>query len=119
MRNSTVLVTLAVAVIASLGAFALFFPHEAELMTGSIRRLVDHRYADFVRLEYMASNPELSRGWRTLRVVGTGDQCLPLLDLDHSRDRNVAGSIGSLRCVSYRTGGEQVQILATRRLARP
>lgn len=119
MRNSTVLTTLALALLGSLIAFVLFFPRETELVTGSIRRLVDSHHADFVRLEYIASNPEASRGWRTLRVVKTPDECLPLLRLDHGRDRNVAGTIGSLRCVSYLNSGEQVRIIATRVPGRP
>lgn len=117
MRSNTVLTTIALGIVCSLIAFVLFFPREVELMTGSLRRIVDSTHADFVRLEYIAADPQISRGWRTLRVVKTREECLPLLGLDHSRDRNISGPIGSLRCTSYLNSGEQVQVIATRSLA--
>lgn len=119
MRNSTILATITFGAVCSLIAFVLFFPREVELVTGSLRRMVNSTHADFVRLEYIAADPQISRGWRTLRVVRTREECLPLLGIDHSRDPTIAGPIGSLRCTSYLNSGEQVQILATRSLSRP
>lgn len=119
MRNSTIFATLTFGVVCSLIAFVLFFPREVDLVTGSLRRMVNSTHADFVRLEYITADPQISRGWRTLRVVRTREECLPLLALDHSRDPTLAGPIGSLRCTSYLNSGEPVQILATRSLSRP
>ncbi|MGU9980520.1 hypothetical protein ACJ4V0_10810 [Phreatobacter sp. HK31-P] len=116
MRNNTVLTTLLLAFAGGLLALYLFFPKEASLVTGSVRRMIDPNRPDHVKLEYMAVNPELSRGWRTLRTVARADQCYPLLTQDHSRDRDVAGPIGALRCVAYHANGEPVGTLRIHRL---
>jgi len=116
MRNNTLLITLFLVLIGSLAAAYLFFPNEAALITGSMRRMIDPNRPDHVKLEYMAANPELSRGWRTLRTVERPEHCYPLLERDHSRDRDVAGPIGALRCVGYHANGEAIGILRTRRL---
>lgn len=119
MRSNTFLATIIFAIVCGIGSLFLFFPREAQIVTGSLRRMVDSTHADFVRLEYIATDPQVSRGWRTLRVVRTREECLPLLGLDHSRDRNIAGTIGSLRCASYMNSGEQVQVISTRSVAMP
>jgi hypothetical protein len=117
MRHSTILTTLLLALLGAAVTLFMFFPGEAALVTGSVRRMIDPKRPDLVRLEYIAVNPEQSRGWRTLRVLERGDQCLPLLDRNHSRDPALAGPIGALRCVSYRKDGEMIEVLETRRLA--
>lgn len=119
MRHSTILTTLLLALLAAAVSLFLFFPGEAALVTGSVRRMIDPKRPDLVRLEYMTVNPEQSRGWRTLRVLERPEQCLPLLDKNHARDPGLAGPIGSLRCVSYRKDGEMIEVLQTRRIAAP
>jgi hypothetical protein len=117
MRDNTFLTTLLVAIGGMVIALFVFFPGEASLMTGSVRRMIDPKRPDLVRLEYITANPELSRGWRTLRVVERPEQCLLLLDHNHAHDPHVPGPLGSLRCVSYRKNDEMIEVLQVRRIA--
>jgi hypothetical protein len=117
MRHSTILTTLLLALLAAAATLFVFFPGEAALVTGSVRRMIDPKRPDLVRLEYITVNPEQSRGWRTLRSFERGGECLSLLDHNHARDPGLAGPIGALRCVSYRKTGEMIEVLQTRRLA--
>jgi hypothetical protein len=119
MRNNTLLTTLALALIGGFAALYLFFPHEASIVTGSVRRMIDPNRPDHVKLEYMAVNPELSRGWRTLRTVQRAEECYPLLEQDHSRDRDVAGPIATLRCVGFHANGQVIGVLKTHRPGQP
>lgn len=119
MRHSTILTTLLLATLGAAVSLFIFFPREAALVTGSVRRMIDPKRPDLVRLEYITANPELSRGWRTLRVVEKPEQCLPLLEQNHARDPGIAGPLGALRCVSYRKDGEMIEVLQTRRIAAP
>ncbi len=116
MRNNTLLTTLLLALAGGFAALYLFFPNEASIVTGSVRRMIDPNRPHHVKLEYMAVNPELSRGWRTLRTVERAEQCYPLLQQDHSRDRDVAGPIATLRCVGYHANGQVIGVLKTHRL---
>lgn len=116
MRNNTLITTLCLALVGGLVAIYLFFPNEASTITGSVRRMIDPNRPHHVKLEYIAVNPELSRGWRTLRTVERAEQCYPLLEQDHSRDRDVAGPIATLRCVGYHGNGQVIGVLRTHRV---
>jgi hypothetical protein len=117
MRNNTLVITLGILVVLGIGALFLFFPREAAIVTGSIRRMINPKHADMVRLEYIATNPAVSRGWQTLRTLETPDQCRALLTRNFANDPGLAGRIGALRCVSLRASGEVIEVLETRRIA--
>lgn len=117
MRHNTTLITMLVAFGGMVIGLFVFFPGEASLMTGSVRSMIDPKRPDLVRLEYITANPELSRGWRTLRVVERPEQCLQLLDHNHAHDPQIPGPLGSLRCVSYRKNDEMIEVLQIRRIA--
>ncbi len=117
MRNNTLFITMGILALLAIGALFLFFPREAGMVTSSIRRMVNPKHADMVRLEYMATNPALSRGWQTLRMLEKPDQCRALLSRNFANEPGIAGPIGSLRCVALRASGEVVEVLETRRLA--
>lgn len=119
MRNSTVLTTLFIAIAVCAFSLYTFFPQETSVVTGSVRRIINPKHHDLVRLEYIAVNPERSRGWRTLRTLQTAEECLPLLALDYSRTPDIAGPIGSLRCTGYETGGKMREVLKTHQPAAP
>lgn len=115
MRNNTVLITFGIVLALGLGSLFLFFPREAAMVTGSIRRVIDPKHADMVRLEYVTVNPEISRGWRTLRMLEKPAECRALLARSFATDPSVTGPIGALRCVALRSNGDVIEVIETRR----
>lgn len=110
MRNNTFAVTVGILAVTISGAVLLIFPERGAAFTESVRHLIDKR-PDMVRLEYIAAMPETVRGWQTLRVVQTGDQCLALMEKDYSDDSLVIGKVNGLRCVGYRSNGTMMSVI--------
>ena len=55
----------------------------------------------------------------SLRTVQRAEECYPLLEQDHSRDRDVAGPIATLRCVGFHANGQVIGVLKTHRPGQP